>query len=63
MIITEELTIGGRDFIKTYSDAGYMIERDGVRYSEAIDPAEFHRIYIETDELIEKELEIEQNIN
>ena len=55
MIITEELTIGGRDFIKTYSDAGYMIERDGARYSEAIDPAEFHRIYIETDELIEKE--------
>jgi hypothetical protein len=37
---------------RTYSDAGYMIERDGVRYSEAIDPAELNREYIETDELI-----------
>lgn len=53
MIITEELTINGRDFIKTYSDAGYMVERNGVRYSEAIDPAEFGRTYIETDEPIE----------
>ena len=53
MIITEELTINGRLFIKTVSDAGYMIERDGVRYSEAIDPAEFGRVYTETDEPIE----------
>jgi hypothetical protein len=30
-----------------------MIERDGVRYSEAIDPAEFGRTYTETDEPIE----------
>lgn len=37
----------------TYSDAGMMIERDGVRYSEAIDPAELGRTYIETDEPIE----------
>jgi hypothetical protein len=55
MIITEELTINGRDFIKTYSDAGFMIERDGVRYGEAIDPAKFGRVYIETDEPIEPE--------
>ena len=53
MIRTENLTIGGRAFVKTFSDAGYMVERDGVRYSEAIDPAEFGRTYIETDELIE----------
>ena len=55
MIITEELTINGREFIKTVSDAGFMIERDGVRYSEAIDPAEFDRVYTETDEPIEGE--------
>lgn len=36
---------------RTYSDAGMMIERDGVRYSEAIDPAELGRTYTETDEL------------
>ena len=38
---------------RTYSDAGYMVERYGVRYGEAIDPAEFGRTYTETDELIE----------
>jgi hypothetical protein len=38
---------------RTYSDKGMMIERDGVRYCEAIDPAEFGRQYIETDEPIE----------
>lgn len=40
---------------RTYSDAGMMIEREGVRYSEAIDPAELNREYIETDEPIEGE--------
>ena len=34
---------------RTYSDAGMMIERDGLQYSEAIDPAELGRVYIETD--------------
>ena len=53
MIKTENLTINGKHFVRTYSDAGCMIERDGVRYSEAIDPAEFNRQYTETDELIE----------
>lgn len=38
---------------RTYSDSGMMIERDGVRYSEAIDPAELGRTYTETDELTE----------
>jgi hypothetical protein len=32
-----------------------MVERDGVRYSEAIDPVEFGRQYTETDEPILKE--------
>ena len=35
---------------RTYSDLGIMIEREGVRYSEAIDPAELNRVYTETDE-------------
>lgn len=38
---------------RTYSDTGMMIEREGVKYSEAIDPAELNRQYIETDEPIE----------
>lgn len=59
MILRENINIGGRAFVKTYSDAGMMVERDGVRYSEAIDPAEFGRQYIETDEPIEKEEDLE----
>lgn len=37
---------------RTYSDAGFFIERDGIRYAEAVDPAELNRVYTETDELI-----------
>ena len=58
MIITENLTINNRQFIKTVSDAGFMIERDGVQYSEAIDPAEFGRTYTETDIPIEGDGEL-----
>ena len=38
---------------RTYSDAGYMIEQDGVRYSEAVDPLDSGRLYTETDEPID----------
>lgn len=55
MIKTENMTINDKAFVRTYSDNGYMVERDGVRYSEAIDPAEFNRQYTETDEPIEVE--------
>lgn len=50
MLKTETVTINGTDYIHTYSDAGYMIERDGVRYSDAIDPVDSGREYEETDE-------------
>lgn len=53
MIKLENLTINNRAFVRTYSDSGFMVERDGVRYSEAIDPAEFNRQYTETDEPID----------
>lgn len=53
MIKTENLTINGKYFVRTYSDNGYMVERDGVRYAEAVDPAEFNRQYTETDEMVE----------
>lgn len=66
MIVTETLTIDGRQFVKTYSDSGYMVERNGVRYSEAVDPAEFGRVYTETDEPIEstsEDLPAEEALN
>lgn len=34
---------------RTFSDIGMMIEREGVHYSEAIDPVDSARTYIETD--------------
>ena len=55
MIVTEyyKTREDGVVLNRTYSDKGMMIERDGVRYDEAIDPAELNRQYIETDEPIE----------
>lgn len=57
MIITEyyKTREDGVVLIRTYSDKGMMIERDGIRYDEAIDPAELNRQYTETDEPIEVE--------
>lgn len=55
MIITEYFMTrqDGVVLNRTYSDSGFMIERDGARYSEAVDPAELGRTYTETDEPIE----------
>ena len=55
MILIESLTINNKQFTKAYSDAGFMIEHDGVQYSEAIDPSEFGRTYTETDIPVEAE--------
>jgi hypothetical protein len=57
MIITEyyKTREDGVVLNRTYSNAGFMIEREGVRYSEAIDPAELNRQYIETDEPIDRD--------
>lgn len=56
MIVKENIEISGRAFTKQYSDSGFYIERDGVQYSEAIDPSEFGRTYTETDIPVEAEL-------
>ena len=53
MIKTELITVDNRQLRRTWSDVGFMIERDGAMYSEAVDPVEFDRVYIETDVLIE----------
>ena len=53
MIVKENMEIGSKAFVKQYSDGGFYIERDGARYSEAIDPADIPREYTETDEPIE----------
>ena len=53
MIIQTKKEINGVVYDYTYSDSGFMIERDGVRYSEAVDPLDSGRVYTETEEPIE----------
>lgn len=57
MIVKTTKEINGVVYDYTYSDAGMMIERNGARYSEAVDPLNSGREYIETDEPIEIEVE------
>ena len=55
MIKTELIVVDGFQLRRTWSDAGFMIERDGAVYSEAVDPVEFDRVYTETDMPVEYE--------
>ena len=52
MLITELIEINDTTYIRNYSDKGYYIERDGIKYAEAIDPVGTDRIYTETEEVI-----------
>lgn len=54
MIIQTKKEINGVMYDYAYSDSGHMIERDGVRYSEAVDPLDSGRVYTETNEPIER---------
>lgn len=58
MIITENVEINGRQFVRTYSDARRYVVRDGAEYSEAYDPAEFGRTYTEGDSMPDEENEV-----
>ena len=65
MIKTETYKIGERDFVRTYSDRGMLIhggmpEGD---YSEANDPAELNRTYVETEIPIDGEESAEEIVN
>ena len=65
MIVQEHFDVNGRDFIRTYSDSGRLVVRDGVEYTEACDPAEFGRTYTEGDLIPadERESEAEEILN
>lgn len=52
MLITELIEINDTTYIHNYSDKGLFIERDGIKYAEAIDPVGTDRIYTETEEVI-----------
>ena len=53
---TETITINGRAFVRTHSDANLMIRQGstGTVYSEAVDPVGSGRTYTETDTPIEQ---------
>ena len=53
MIVKTTKEINGIKYDYTYSDAGMMIERNGARYVEALDPIGSGREYNETDEPVE----------
>lgn len=56
-IVTETVIIDNREFTRTYSDAGRSVVRDGVSYTEAVDPSEFGRIYTEGDPIEDDDME------
>lgn len=53
MIIQTKKEINGVMYAYTYSDSGFMIERDGVEYSEAVDVTDAPYTYTETETPIE----------
>lgn len=53
MVVKTTKTVDGVTYDYTYSDSGMMIQRDGVRYSEAVDPLDSGRVYTETEEPID----------
>lgn len=55
MIKTELITVDNRQLRRTWSDVGFMIERDGAQYSEAVDPIGFDWVYEETTIPLEDE--------
>ncbi len=65
MIVQEHFDVNGRDFIRTTSDAGRYVVRDGESYSEACDPAELGRTYTEGEllPLEERQAQMEEVIN
>jgi len=60
MIITEKVNIRNRDFIRTYSDEGRYVVRDGVSYSEAIDPLDSGRVYTEGEVMPEEATDLSE---
>ena len=62
MVKSEVIEINGTQYRTTYSDSGYYIERDGMRFSEAIDVIGADFVYTETDVKIKDGTEQNANI-
>lgn len=54
MVVYEVKQINEKYYDYHYSDQGFYIERDGVKYAEAIDPFGSGREYTESNKKIEE---------
>lgn len=62
MIYTEIVTIRGSEFRRTYSDTN-MVTRDGVEYSEAVDPIDTDRVYTESTTPLSDEITAQEALD
>ena len=62
MVKSEVIEINGTQYRKTYSDSGYYIERDGMKFSEAIDFLGADFVYTETNTKMEEDTVNTENI-
>ena len=62
MIYTEIVTIRGKKFRRTYSDT-YMVMRDGVEYTEAVDPIDTDRVYTESTTMLPEEITAQEALD
>lgn len=60
MIVQKTYTLNGRVFVRTYSDAGRYVVRDGVSYTEANDPAELGCTYAEGAPLPPEDFDVQE---
>lgn len=62
MIYTEIVTIRGKEFRRTYSDTN-MVMRDGVEYTEAVDPIDTDRVYTESTTTLLEEITAQEALD
>ena len=62
MLYTEVVTIRGKEFRRTYSDT-YMVMRDGVEYTEAVDPIDTDRVYTESTTPLSDEITAQEALD
>ena len=62
MLYTEIVTIRGKEYRRTYSDT-YMVMRDGVEYSEAVDPIDSDREYTESTTPLPEEITAQEALD
>ena len=56
MIVTEFYRVKLPEHIRlvrTYSNEGWKIERNGILYDDAVDPEDADRVYVETDQRVD----------